>query len=405
MRAVETYDIGKRESALLEHDSFRVMINSDKGMVPELSQRRGDLWCNAHWQPWFRHNGLESWDDSIHSDYWKVPLLFDITGNFPCSPNFGPGHSYKGRELPPHGYTSFLKWDGPVLEQDEETASASWTLRTDAHPLSYSKRDLIRKDEQVHYAAMRITNNGSELEEMNFGWHNTVGAPFLESGCIISNNARAFAVPPPGTEFDDTGRFEPGAVFDSMKSVPLRDGGTADASIVPGVIGYADLIAAAVPQDCSLGWCAVINPRLKMIYLSWFAGPAAVPGDEISLKFYNYWMNYGGRNFQPWAAEDGGTDRSFCLGAENSISRFANGLAESVANPELLGNPTHLTLSPGESRDLYYATAFISYENDIFDKGLQDVQSADGGLLLTGEKDSMFLNAQAGFDTLKSMKL
>jgi hypothetical protein len=85
---------------------------------------------------------------------------------------------------------------------------------------------------------------------MNFGWHNTVGAPFLESGCLISNNAREFAVPPLGTEFDETGRFEPGSTFDSLKAVPLRDGGTADATVVPGPIGYTDFVAGAVPGDC-----------------------------------------------------------------------------------------------------------------------------------------------------------
>ncbi len=405
MKAEKSFDIGRRESALLENECFRVLVNREKGMVPELSQKRGASWCNAHWQPWFRYTGTESWCQKKHASYWKVPLLFDIAGNFPCCPNFGPGHRFKGRELPPHGHTSSLEWDGPVLELTDRQASALWTLNPRNHPLIYRKRDMILEGEQVHYTAIRVSNDGDSAEEMNFGWHNTVGAPFLESGCVISNNARAFAVPPLGTEFDDTGRFEPGAVFDSMKNVPLREGGTADATRVPGVIGYTDFIAAAVPEESTLAWCAVINPRQNMVYFSWFAGPAEQRDNEIPLRFYNYWMNYGGRPFQPWAAEDGGTDRSFCLGAENSLSCFANGLSESIANPELLGYPTHIVLPPGESRVLYYGTAFFSYEGDLFDCGIKDVVSADGALLLSGENDSMLLHCEAGFDTLKSSAL
>lgn len=142
-----------------------------------------------------------------------------------------------------------------------------------------------------------------------------------------------------------------------------------------------------------------------MVYLSWFNGPASPQKDEIPLRFYNYWMNYGGRPFRPWAASDGGTDRSFCLGAENSISRFANGLADAVANPELLGHPSYMVLPPGESRILYYATAFFSYENGLFDRGIRDVVPADGGLLLSGDRGSMFFDGEAGFESLKSMDI
>jgi hypothetical protein len=47
LKAEKSFDIGQRESALLENESFRVLINRDKGMVLELSQKRGGTWCNA----------------------------------------------------------------------------------------------------------------------------------------------------------------------------------------------------------------------------------------------------------------------------------------------------------------------------------------------------------------------
>ena len=405
MKILKTSDIGDRESVLLENDSFRVLVNQDKGMVPELSSRKDKAWINAHWQPWFRNTSPSKWSAHDHESYWKVPLLYDIAGNFPCCPNFGPGHSWKGSDMPPHGFTSFLNWSCQGLVTKENSVSVNWELSPRDQPFGYYKTDMIRKNENVHYSSLSVTNHSESNEEMNLGWHNTVGAPFLESGCIISNNAEEFIVPPLGTEFDATGQLEPGSTSSSLSQMPLRSGGTADMSRVPGVIGYTDFIAGKVPDDCHLGWAAVTNPRQKLVYISWFTGPAAVNGSEIPLYFYNYWMNYGGRPFQPWAAQEGGTDRSFCLGSENSISFYANGLEDSVRNPTLMGHPTHIVLNPGETRVLHYATALFPYKDDVLDQGVSRVEQVKDGLLLYGEaKGSAFkIEAQTRFEELKEL--
>jgi len=401
MKVEKAFDIGDRESVLLGDEDFRVLINRDKGMVPELSTRKGDGWVNAHWQPWFRNTGLDSWDEKKHGDYWKVPLLFDLAGNFPCCPNFGPGHVRDGYEIPPHGHTSYLTWTEPELKKREDFVSARWSLNPENHPVRYNKTDFLRKGEKVHYTRLEVTNSGDRPEEINCGWHNTVGAPFLESGCLICNNAEHFAVPPLGGEFDETGRFTPGAEFESLTKVPLRKGGYADASIVPGIIGYTDFIAGAVPPNAEYGWSAVINPRLKMVYLSWFPGPAHSLKDGLPLTFYNYWMNFGGRPFRPWAASDGGTDRSFCLGAENSISYFANGLGSSVEHPELLGNPTYLVLGEGETKVQHYGTSFFAYEDTSLDQGIEEIEFMGDHLILkTVSGHYQSLKARSDFDDL-----
>ncbi len=406
MKAEKTFDIGKREAVVLDNGEFRILVNKDKGMVSELSARLNGRWLNAHWQPWFRYNGMDAWDPAKHEEYWKVPLLFDIAGNFPCCPNFGPGQRRKGVDLPPHGFTSFLAWEGPELSCDESSASAAWEMKPEVHPLTYRKLDLVRKGENVHYMALHIENPSDASEEFCVGWHNTVGAPFLEAGCLICNNASFFSIPPLGTEFDDTGRFQPGVEFESLKKVPLKDGGSADASIVPGVNGFTDFIAGAVPSDCELAWDAVVNPFQKAVYLSWFTGPGALKEDELGLSFYNYWMNYGGRNFQPWAAWDGGTDRSFCLGAENALSYFANGLDEAVQNPVLMGNPTHFVIEPGGHKIQYQATALFTWEGDVLNEGIATVEAEGAELVVTGMKGKYVkIKAQGCFDELKARKL
>ena len=342
MKAERVLHNGFRKSIELSHESFRVVVNDKKGMVPELSTRRADGWHNAHWQPIFRANFGIDWDSGTHESFWKAPLLYDIAGNFPCCPNFGPGHTFKNYELPPHGFTSLLTWEIEKFSHDESSAAARWTLETPEHPFKYTKTDLILEGEHTHYTRLDINNCGSRTEPYTCGWHNTIGPPFLESGCVISNNADRFAVPDIGTEFDDTGHLAFAQVTDTMKRVETRDGGYVDLSLVPGMIGYTDFIVGAVPEDCRIGWSSVVHPRKKLFYLTYFTGPGFIDPGEMPLYFYNYWMNYGGRPFQPWAAYEGGTDTSFCLGTENSISHFANGLGSAVENPELLGHPTYL---------------------------------------------------------------
>lgn len=399
----EVKEYGFRDSAFIGNDRLSVLINSEMGMVPQLNCRKGDGWINAHWQPIFRANSGHKWDPQIHEDFWKVPLLYHIAGNFPCCPNFGPGHEVEGYNLPPHGFTSLLKWDLKALEQREEIVFAKWTLSTKEHPFAYEKTDMVRKDDYSHYMSLKVTNTGTKAEPYNFGWHNTVGAPFLEKGCLINNNAKAFAVPEEGTEFDTTGRLAMGAICESMTEVPTRDGKTVNLKKVPGPIGYTDLLSGAVPEECKIAWSSVTNPKQKLLYMSFFQGPSAVQQGEMPLHFYNYWMNYGGRNFKPWAPMDGSPDQSFCLGAENSIGHFANGLASSLKNPTLLGHPTYKMLEPGESVVLNYGTMFLPYDGNILDKGVYSVEGEEDKLVIEGEGGYMKAHGLWDFSLLKSL--
>ncbi len=376
---------GFREAVLMDNDQIRVVIDAEKGMVPELSMPRGTGRLNAHWQPWFRANSGDPWDEAKHAPFWGAPLLYDIGGNFPCVPNFGPGNRAGSYDLPPHGHTARLAWSQePPAVTDDEISLVS-TLEPGDHPFRYTKKDLLIKNHPVHYTALTIENRGDAPLPYNCGWHNTVGAPFLETGCLIDNNARAFAVPDRGTEFDETGRLAFGGESDSMERMPTRDGGYADMHRVEGITGYTDFITGAVPADSPLGWSSLVNPRLRAVYLTFFTGPASIGEEEIPLYFYDYWLNYGGRSYTPWAAEKGLTDQTFCLGTENSTGCFANGLSHCLKSPALLGHPTYLTLRGKEKKTLYYGTLFASYDTDVLDRGVADVTSDGRDLLIRGK--------------------
>jgi hypothetical protein len=249
-----------------------------------------------------------------------------------------------------------------------------------------------------------VKNTGHAPLVANAAWHNTVGSPFLESGCVVNLSADRFCTAARHTEFDDTGRLAFGKEFDDLTKAPLRKEGVCDVSEVPGMVGYTDFITGKVPDSTRLGWSSVINPRLKMVYFSFFPGPAALEANEVPLRFNNLWMQYGGRPFAPWALYDGGTDQTFCLGVENSIGNFANGLGKSVTEPEVLGSPTTVLLPPGETRVQRYGTAFTSYENAKMGAGIQSVEQVVEGLVLKRGKSWAFIESDSTFHFLKLME-
>lgn len=408
-RAARVMDTGNRDSSILENGILRVMINDKGGMVPELSARYGNGYLNAHWIPDFRSNSGARFDPKKHGDFWKADLLYSIAGNFPCSPNFGPGNETAGVAHPPHGWAANLQWRYENEGIDEETGAAwaSSTMKSpDARlPLRYRKLDLVVPGHPAHYTSMLIENAGTALAEINVGWHNTVGSPFLETGCRVSVCAESFATAPQGGEFDATGRLAIGAEFRSLAKAPLRTGKRCDLRTVPGMIGYTDFVTGPVPAAARVGWSAVVNPRLALVYLCWFPGPAAAEKDEIALSFNDLWMQYGGRSYTPWAAYDGGTDRSFCLGTENAVGAFANGLSYATKTRRLLGAPTTLLIPPRSSRRLRYATLFAPYASGALDEGVSTVHQEKNRLVVEGNgKKAVKPTVDADFSLLRQLE-
>lgn len=401
IEAKRSWDVGDRESVVLGDDDFTVMVNADKGMVPELAVRTGHRWVNAHWNPWFRATVGEPWDESRHAERWKVPLLYDMAGNFPCTPNFGPPQRVGDHDLPAHGVTASETWLVGDPRADDRRAMVESHLSSPIHPLTYRKWDLVIAGQPIHYVRLDVTNPTDESLPYQIGWHNTVGPPFLESGCLIDNDATAFAVPPRGTEFDDTGRLAFGAECESLERVPTRRGGVVNLREVVGPVGYADLISGAVPLGGELGWSSVVNPRLGLVYLCFFPGPGTGMAETIDLNFYDLWLNYGGRHFMPWAAADDRKDRSFCLGTESATGYFANGLADGLEHPNLLGRPSYLSAAPKSTASLHYATAFFAYDDGALDAGVERIERTTEGIALVGKGGkSARLPADSGFEQL-----
>jgi hypothetical protein len=399
-------EIGEREATVLEHDSIRVLIDDIGGMVPEFSSLQGTGHINAHWTPWFRGNTKKEFNDADHGAFWKGNLLYQIAGNFPCLPNFGPGHIIDGVNMPPHGWTANLKWTFRGNGMDEETGAA-WALSTmnspdKGMPLDFKKIDVIIPDHRVHYTSLSVKNRGDADIEITAAWHNTVGAPFLQPGCRISAAAAAWTTVAPGGEFDTTTRLALGADFSSLDQAPLSRGGKVDVSLVPAPIGYTDMAVGAIPASAALGWSALVNPVQKMAYICFFPGPAAAAAEDITLRFNDLWMQYGGRPFTPWAPYEGGTDITYCLGTENSISAYAYGLEYARRTKQLLGAPTTVVIPARGEKILRYGTLFSPYENGL-DEGIRSITAEASALVCSGAKGSCRFTADGNFSLLKGI--
>ena len=379
-----------RRAVVLGNELVRTVVESLGGMVPELGVRRGAAVLNAHWIPDFRDMSGTPFSEAAHGKYWKVKLLYNLAGDFPCSPSFGPPCQVDGIAHPAHGWAANEEW-GLLGVGVDETARAAWarfSLRSPAPsmPLTWEKTDFVLEGQPAYFSFIRVRNAGASPIAINLVHHNTLGAPFLAAGCRISASATRWMVAPEGLEFDPTGHLRQGAEFGSLSAAPLRNGKTVDLTEVPGMVGYTDMIVGAVPEELALGWSCVANPALKLAYVCFFPGVAGLPEGEIAAGFNELWLQYGGRPFPPWAFDEGGADRTFCLGTENGTSSFPGGLGYARANPKLLGRSTLVEIPGHGSRTLAYGTALVPLDDALVQQGVSAVTAEPGALVLKGAR-------------------
>src|SRR3989338_8267206 len=137
--------IGGRFASELGNGLIKVVIADQGGMVQELSYKG----LNAHWNPYFRSNSGESYDHKKHGEFWKIPLLYDVAGNFLCAPNFGGDCQVEEGNLPVHGATANGKWiiGDPVIFDygDKKSVLQRSTLVDPTLSIQYEKHDVVRE--------------------------------------------------------------------------------------------------------------------------------------------------------------------------------------------------------------------------------------------------------------------
>ncbi|MDR2468370.1 MAG: hypothetical protein LBD22_05365 [Spirochaetaceae bacterium] len=401
-------EMGWRDASYLEHNLLRVLIDDIGSFTPELCAVQEKRQINAHWIPHFRANSPKAFSDAENGAYWKSEHLYHSAGSFPCFPNFGSGHIADGITHPVNGWTANARWNFVKKGKDEESG-AVWVLSTleapeNTMPLLFRKVDALIPGEPVHYSALRISNTGTEDLELCGGWQNIVGAPFLSCGCRLSASAKEWVVPPLGSEFDATARLAAGKEFISLSKAPLAAGGETDISVVSGPIGWTDFAMGAIPKSSTLGWTAVVNPFLKMVYAAFFPGPLlADENNDIPIYFNDIFMQYGGRPWTPWAPYEGGTDLSYCLGMSGATAAWTSGLEFSRAERKVLGSPVTFTLPAKTEKTLCWGTLFAPYEDNILDGGVVGMDGEDGILICKSAAAAWRFKADITFKVIRRL--
>jgi hypothetical protein len=115
-------------------------------------------------------------------------------------------------------------------------------------------------------------------------------------------------------------------------------------------------------------------------------------------------MQYGGRPFTPWAAYEGGMDLTYCLGTENSVAAFAQGLDYSRLTGRLLDAPATASIPRGMTKTLRYGTLFAPYGQKTLDGGISAVERETNTLVCQGPGGRFSFNADSGFSILKGIE-
>ncbi|QQL46024.1 hypothetical protein [Sulfuriroseicoccus oceanibius] len=394
-------DLCGRAASVLTNGDVRVVVEDFGGMTPEFSYRNQHGYVNTHLIPAFRGTTC-GFDPARHQD-WGIKLVHELAGNFPCFPQFGNPSTKRGYEIPGCGHTAQLDWK---VEKSGTRDGYCFVYSTMGGPetehIHYEKFDILLDGHSVHYQVMRMRNDRGEDFDFGGAWHNTTGQPFIEKGCRISASADRYHTPVVSHDPDQREMLALNREFSSLKDAPTADGGSTDISVVPGMIGFTDFLTGRIPQTADLGWMSVVNPNQQSLYLTFFDGPASVAEGEFTFYFNHLWLQYGGRNYKPWASYDGGVDRVFAVGVESAISAWGYGLDYSDEHPVLMGNPTKLTLKAGETKTLYHGTLIGPVGSSALDEGIDSLERTDDSLVAMGKATTTFA-ADARFTRLRQI--
>lgn len=393
-----------RNATVLSNDLVRVLLEDQGGMALELSAiapQGGRL--NAHLIPHYRGTGTSVFSDE-NADYWKnSPYLYQKGGSYFSFPNYGPAYESEQGTQEQSGLTASSYWmverygtdpefGGVWLMSMVRNRKARWMVR---------KIDMLLPNQPVHYTAIFITNNAQDDLVANTTWNNELGSPFLESGCVLNASANLWATGSDTQFIGAISRLLPETQFEDWKKAPLKEGGTVDLTEVPPPIGKTDFITGVVPRTANLGWASVINPRQQMVYFSFFPGPAALEEDMLPINFNNFLFDYGGRTETPWAFYSGGMSQQYSLNCGSGTNHLYNGLKEAQSSDAILGAETTVTIHPGETKSLYYASAFAPYDNNRIGGNFYTVEQVVEGIVLKRTKSYAFIPADSTFHCLK----
>jgi len=277
------------------------------------------------------------------------PIIKALRGDFFCLPFGGNELRYRGENHLVHGETANARWKFESLTEEGEQTVLHLSLRTKIRAGQVDKVLMLVRGQNVVYAKHIISGMRGP---MNFGHHAMLKFPEPPHSGLLSTSAFIYGQVFPATfEMPEKGGYSslrPGAEFDSLESVPARDGGTADLTRYPARRGFEDLVMIVSDTNVPFAWEVVAFPRQRFL---WFA----LKNPRI-LRETVFWISNGGRHYPPWNGRHVNV-----LGIEDVTAYFHYGLADSAGKNPLArkGIPTCVTLSPAKPTVVPYIMGVV----------------------------------------------
>ena len=369
-----------RYATYMSNDIFSALIEDQGEVLLELTSRTlSGARINALALPYFRGTGSGVLSD-VNGEWWQgSESLYQAGGGYFTFP------SSSDEEINATNTYWTLRRYGTEEEYGGVWRLSEMKSRAEGNRYKLEKIDLILPGQPVLYTAVRMTNTGSDTLMGSASWHSMIGSPLLETGSLISSNAKYWTAYALSRRESGVNRFLPGTIFDELKHAPLVRGGSADAGFVPPPTGTYDYLIGKLPEKGPLGWVAINNPECQLLYFMF-----TLHGDADSYSFPNVDIaeNYLGRMDAPWALFDGATPeiRAVTIGFNNGPKGTRN-----------------LSLEPGETKTIYVGNGFISYDNPRIGLGFFSVDLTEDGIVFKRTKSWAMLPADHKFEALKAL--
>lgn len=338
--------LGKSLTALeIENDLLSTTVVVDKGAdIYRLVYKPKDI--DVLWKsPWGIKEQARGFDSAFDS---ATAWLEAYAGGWQVIfPNGGDAALYKGVTLGYHGEASMKAWDYEILSESVSALEVKMASRLSRSPYSIERWMRVETGSPVLHIRERISNHAGEEMDCMWSHHPAYGAPFLSEHCVIDIGASGFVA-------DDryAGSANP-LTLSQRYQWPMA--GETDMSRVPGPDEERDILAYF--QDFDAGWYAITNRDMGLgVGLVW---------DASVFPYAWFWQELNASSGFPFYK------CSYVMAIEPAASIPGQGLTTVM---EKTG--THLTLGPGESREIEMKAVF--FESSA---GVQGID-ADGAVHL-----------------------
>ena len=325
--------LGRTMRALeIENELMSVTVLLDKGAdIYRLVYKPKDT--DVMWKsPWGLKEAARGFDTAVDS---MTAWLEAYAGGWQTLfPNGGFANTYKGVELGYHGEASMTAWDCEILREGASSVEARLAVRLSLSPFTIERWMRLEAGSPILHIRERITNHAGEPMDCMWSHHPAFGAPFLSENCVIDTDARVL-------QSDDQyqGAANP-LRLDTEYRWPQAE--NLDLSTIPPPNQARDLLGYL--KDFETGWYSITNRELGFgLGFTW---------DATVFPYAWFWQELNSSPGFPFYK------CAYVIAIEPASSIPGHGLSAVMAK-----TATHLTLQPGESREVELKTVF--YESDF----------------------------------------